>query len=66
MASVPDLRLDDKTARVLLSYRRDVAALNAGRGDKSWGLTVRLFWHFREQLLMQYVPSFPLSNAELT
>jgi hypothetical protein len=56
MKTVPDLRPDDKTARVLLAFRRDVARLNSGReasGKKPWGLTVRLFWHFRWMLLGQ-------------
>lgn len=62
MSSIPDLRPDDKTARVLLSYRRDVAALNAGRGPGTqrqvWGLTARLFWHFRRALLVQQFWSY--------
>ncbi|KAL8281440.1 hypothetical protein RQP46_006124 [Phenoliferia psychrophenolica] len=62
MSSVPDLRPDDKTARVLLSYRRDVAVLNAGRGPgtsrKVFGLTARLFWHFRRPLLVQQFWSY--------
>ncbi|KAL8276389.1 hypothetical protein RQP46_011187 [Phenoliferia psychrophenolica] len=62
MDSVPDLRPDDKTARVLLSYRRDVASLNANRGPgmkrKAFGLTARLMWHFRRQLLVQQFWSY--------
>ncbi|KAK4703719.1 hypothetical protein P7C70_g2503, partial [Phenoliferia sp. Uapishka_3] len=62
MTAIPDLRPDDKTARVLLSYRRDVAALNAGRGPgtkrKAWGLTAKLAWHFRRELLVQQFWSY--------
>lgn len=60
MSTVPDLRPDDKTARVLLSYRRDVAAL--GRfwkgANEHGGLTPKLFWHFRHQLFVQQAWSY--------
>lgn len=49
MSTIPDLRPDDKSARVLLSYRRDVAFLRS----KNWGLTARLFYHFRRELMVQ-------------
>ncbi|KAM0753978.1 hypothetical protein T439DRAFT_342117 [Meredithblackwellia eburnea MCA 4105] len=50
--AVPDLRPDDRTARVLLGFRRDGALLNARTGS-TWGLTARLVWYFRYQLAEQ-------------
>lgn len=59
MSTIPDLRADDKTARVLLSYRRDVSALEKvfPRIKKS-GLTPKLIWHFRSELLVQQAWSY--------
>ena len=59
METVPDLRADDKTARVLLSYRRDVTQLQRllPRTKKS-GLTPKLFWHFRGPLFAQQAWSY--------
>lgn len=52
--TIPDLRADDKTARVLLAYRQDCAVLNSGKTPKNtWGLTARLLWHFRSELMLQ-------------
>lgn len=61
LATIADLRPDDKTARVLLSYRQDVAFLNSSRlrkGKKAHGLTLLLFYHFRAQLLHQQLYSY--------
>lgn len=46
--SIPDLRADDKTARVLLGYRQDCNSLGPGRS-----VTIKLLWHFRSELLLQ-------------
>ena len=56
LETVPDLRPDDKTARIVLSYRRDCAMLNndpTRPKSSQWGLTAKLVWHFRSQLALQ-------------
>ncbi|KAM0790888.1 hypothetical protein ACM66B_004727 [Microbotryomycetes sp. NB124-2] len=60
METVPDLRPDDKTARVLLSYRRDMtkAETTFPRAFKKANLSVKLMWHFRRELLLQQAWSF--------
>lgn len=61
MDTIPDLRPDDKTARVLLSYRRDVAQLARfapSLGRPQSGLTPKLAWHFRHELLAQQLWSY--------
>lgn len=57
MKTVPDLRPDDKTARVLLSYRRDIAE-NAPAFIKRRGLVWRLAWHLRGLILQQQMWSY--------
>ncbi|KAK4047206.1 Transporter of the ATP-binding cassette (ABC) [Microbotryomycetes sp. JL221] len=55
MDTVPDLRPDDKTARVLLTYRRDM--ISASRWFPTFktnsNLSLKLMWHFRRELMMQ-------------
>lgn len=71
--NIPDLRPDDKTARVLLSYRHSLTRLDAflarlplrirrrfvpdGEGVESLGLTWKLVWHFWPALVAQNVYS---------
>lgn len=62
MASVPDLRPDDKTARVLLGYRRDMANTTPAF-IKRRGLTWRLVWHFRQELLQQQMWAYLRSTV---
>ncbi|KAI5474447.1 ABC bile acid transporter [Pseudohyphozyma bogoriensis] len=50
LADVPDLRPDDKTARVLLAFRRDTASVPLFRKPT---LSVKLLWFFRQELLLQ-------------
>ena len=71
LETVPDLRPDDKTARIVLSYRRDCAVLNDPTTPKSshWGLTAKLVWHFRSQLAAQqfyaYIKAFVIAIPPL-
>ncbi|KAK4050877.1 Transporter of the ATP-binding cassette (ABC) [Microbotryomycetes sp. JL201] len=60
MDTVPDLRPDDKTARVLLSYRRDMGRAEAlfPRLFERANLSVKLLWHFRRELLLQQAWSY--------
>ena len=66
---IPDLRPDDKTARVLLAYRQSLTHLDAflarlplvlrrrlvpdAEGVESLGLTWKLLWHFSPALVAQ-------------
>lgn len=59
MSTIPDLRPDDKTARVLLNFRSDVAKINSGKSEKKkWKITAQLFWHFRWELAGQQLWSY--------
>lgn len=51
LQNLPDLRPNDKTARILLSYRTETAWISK-RFPKA-GTTTRLFWFFRGPLLLQ-------------
>ncbi|GAA5859422.1 hypothetical protein JCM1840_004609 [Sporobolomyces johnsonii] len=70
LATVPDLRPDDKTARAILSYRRSMnqldalvrslpspirKAFNLHNGVEDLGLTPRLLYHFLPELGSQQV-----------
>ncbi|GAA5924113.1 hypothetical protein JCM1841_004577 [Sporobolomyces salmonicolor] len=70
LATVPDLRPDDKTARAILSYRRSMnqldalvrslpspirRAFNLHHGAEDLGLTPRLLYHFLPELGSQQV-----------
>ncbi|SCZ89011.1 BZ3500_MvSof-1268-A1-R1_Chr1-1g00891 [Microbotryum saponariae] len=52
---IPDLRPDDRTARVVLNFRRDCGHLRRSfpKRARSLGMTVKLLFHFRKLLMAQ-------------